>query len=95
MTEPAHVVKTTLNFYFDPAHGGQTDFFPGTASSLRRKFNQTPVDIQDVRGHESEFNLDKQGFQLIEHESVEKDFKDDDQIKTLVYPETETLLKSM
>ena len=95
VTEPAHIVKTTLNFYLDPEKGGHTGFFPGTASSLRRKFDPAPVDVRDFRDRTAEFELEKQGFQLVEHKSAEKDFKDDDQIKAVVYPETEALLKSL
>lgn len=69
--------------------------FPGTVGSFRVKFDTAEVHIQDLRGREVDFNLDKQGFQLLRHTSVEKDFKDEHKIKSVIYPETEALLKSV
>ncbi|CAL1712568.1 unnamed protein product [Somion occarium] len=52
-----------------------------------------PVVVHNVRGRESEFNLDKNGFQFVKHESVEKDFVDDKKIEDVYYKEVEELLK--
>ena len=51
------------------------------------------VTVHDIRGHEDQYSLDKNGFQVYSHVSVEKDFVDEDQIKAQYYPETEQLLK--
>lgn len=49
--------------------------------------------VHDISGEEDRYTLDSHGFQIYPHESVEKDFQDDDKIKTDYYPETEQLLK--
>jgi len=51
------------------------------------------VVVHDIRGSEHEYTLDTKGFQVVKHESKEKEFLNDDQIKKVYYPETEELLK--
>lgn len=51
------------------------------------------VVVHDISGDEDRYTLDSHGFQLYPHESIEKDFQDDDKIKADYYPETEQLLK--
>jgi len=51
------------------------------------------VTVTDISGNEDKYTLDSHGFQLVRHESAEKDFVDDEQIKARYYPETEQLLK--
>ncbi|KAG9239973.1 hypothetical protein BJ878DRAFT_332855 [Calycina marina] len=52
------------------------------------------VRVRDIRGHESEFNLDKDAFAVVSNipESVERDFVDDDSIRKKYYPEVEKLI---
>jgi hypothetical protein len=90
---PTHIVNTTLNYYLEPEHGGSTFFYPGTAGNYRRKFNEQAVQVTDVRGSETDFRLDKQGFEVRRHVSAEKDFADEDVVKDVVYKETAELLK--
>src|SRR5271163_1841443 len=52
-----------------------------------------PGRVYDIRGHEEEFSLDKNGFQIYHYESKEKDFTDEEKIKTEYYAEVEDLLK--
>jgi hypothetical protein len=52
-----------------------------------------PVVVHDVAGDEEKYTLDSHGFQYVKHESVEKDFQDEEQIKAQYYPEIEQLLK--
>ncbi|KAH6643830.1 amino acid permease-domain-containing protein [Boeremia exigua] len=58
-----------------------------------RPFESHPVVVKDVRGRESEYSLDSNGFQFYKHPSVEKDFVNDEQIKDQYYKEIEQLLK--
>jgi hypothetical protein len=94
---PSHqkVVQTTLNYYLDPRFGGHSEFVPGTAGAYRRAFDAQPVQISDIREREAEFSLSTSGFQLYKHTSVEKDFRDEELVKSVVYPETEKLLKKV
>ena len=88
-------VYTTLNYYLDPALGGHLAFEAGTVGYYRRKFDERPVQIHDIRGQIGDFNISKQGFQLIKHISAEKDYTNDEQVKRIVYPEVEELLKKV
>ena len=54
-----------------------------------------PARIHDIRGHEEEFTLDKHGFQIHRRKSAEKDFNDEEKIKSEYYKEVEDLLKEV
>lgn len=97
MLNPAgtKTVNTTLNFYLDPSKGGHTSYQIGVSDYYRRKFDPHPVQIQDIRGREDEFDLETHGFQHHKHVSAEKDFDDDEQIRRVVYPETAQLIKNL
>ena len=61
----------------------------------QRNFGDEYHDVQmnDIRGHESEFQLDVDAFQTFTNvPSEEKDFADDEHIKQTYYPEVEKLL---
>jgi hypothetical protein len=88
-------IDTSLNYYLDPARGGHSSFEPGTAGYFRRKFDKRPVQIHDIRGHTDDFNVSKQGFQLVKHTSAEKAYIVDEEVKRIVYPEVEKLLKKV
>src|ERR1700693_5261302 len=51
------------------------------------------VTIEDARGRESEFTLDRNGFALVKAPTAVADFYDPDEIKRVYYPEVEQLLK--
>jgi len=53
------------------------------------------VTITDVSGSEDEYTLDGNGFQVFQRASKERDFVDDEKIKTEYYPEIEKLLKDV
>ena len=53
------------------------------------------VEVTDISGDEDKYTLDGNGFQLVRHESKEKDFVDEDRIKSSYYAETEQLLKDV
>ena len=50
------------------------------------------VEITEVNGNGDRFTLDADGFRLVRHESVEKDFVDEHALKRVYYPEIEQLL---
>ncbi|KAF9889826.1 hypothetical protein FE257_006916 [Aspergillus nanangensis] len=95
LTEPANMVRTKLNYFLDPELGGHVDIIPGTAGFYRCNHDTHSVDIHDIKDREEEFNLNKQGFQIYLHDSAEKEFRDDEQIKAVYYPETEAWLKKV
>ena len=85
-------VETTINYYLDPSKGGISWYTPGTAMILRRKFDTRPVTINDMRGHEGEFDIHKQSFQLCEYKTACINITDEE-VKRIMYPEAEALLK--
>lgn len=89
------VVNTTLNYYLDPSKGGHTSYQIGVSDYYRRKFDSRPAQIHDIRGREDQFSLETHGFQHYKHSSAKQDFNDNDQIKAVVYPEVEQLLKDV
>jgi hypothetical protein len=51
------------------------------------------VFIEDARGRETEFTLDRNGFALVESPTAVSDFYDPEEIKRVYYPEVEQLLR--
>jgi len=93
-SQDVHDVPTKLNYYKDPGDGsGPAPSYVGKPETYERPYESLDVVVEDIRGREDQFTLDKNGFQIYRHESEEKDFTDDDQIKSVYYPETEQLLK--
>ncbi|KAI1098326.1 amino acid permease-domain-containing protein [Jackrogersella minutella] len=72
-----------------------TPTYTDKPETYERPVASHPVHITDVRGHESEYTLDGNGFQYVSHVAQEKDFEDDEHIKAVYYPETEQLLKDV
>jgi hypothetical protein len=88
-------VNTTLNYYKpnedgSPPHPTYID----RPETYERPNDTRPVTVRDVRGHESDFTLDGTGFQFHRHTAKEKDFLDDEKIKSGYYAEVEQLLKN-
>ena len=88
------VIEADLNF-FDPSYDTSKTWFPGTLGSYRRKWDTKKVLIHDIRGHESQLHLDRHGFQLAQCTSTEDQWFEEEQIKTIWYPEVAHLLKEM
>ena len=89
-----HDVQTTLNYYKDPGDGSPpVPSYIGKPETYERPSETVDVVVNDIRGKEQEYSLDKNGFQIYNHGSVEKDFVDDEHLKEVYYPEIEQLLK--
>jgi len=87
-------VQTTLHYYKPNADGSPPEpSIVGRPETYERPADSHEVTIHDVRGRESEFSLDKQGFQIVKRAATEKKFLDDEDIKASYYPEVEQLLK--
>jgi len=94
---PRGAVKSSLNFFRAPEDGSKPHNWveQPPAGQPQRNFGEevVEVELQDVRGRESEFSLDKDAFQAIKGiPSQEKDFTDDEHIKNTYYPEIEKLI---
>ena len=92
---PDKSVGAPFNYFLDESLGGSRILYSPTASLYRRKHDSHVVKVQDIRGAESNFSLDIQGFQICEQPSTEKAFEDEAVIKTTVYDEAAELVKKM
>jgi len=86
-----------LNFFQDPADGAKPFNYvePQPEGQPQRNFgiNQVELELNDIRGREKDFYLDKDAFEVVQGvSSEEKDFVDDEHIKKVYYPEVEKLL---
>lgn len=52
------------------------------------------IRIEDARGHENEFTLDRNGFALVQSTSLVRDFYDPAEVEKVYYPEVERLLRA-
>lgn len=94
---PRGSVKTALNFYAAPSDGSKPFNYveQPPEGQPQRNFSDTEIEVtlKDIRGRESEFNVDDNAFAtLTTGESAEKNFTDDASIKKNYYPEVEQLL---
>ncbi|KAI1329253.1 methyltransferase-like protein [Xylariaceae sp. FL0255] len=95
---PRGNVKANLNFAQKPAEGESLFNYVEKAPEGQPQRNTTneskEVEMIDVRGHESEYTLDRDAFQVIQSvpASKETEWTDDESIKKNYYPEVEQLL---
>lgn len=94
---PTGTVTATLNFYKAPADNSVPfNLIDAPADTPPRNYGDVVRDtvIHDLRGHESEFGLDRDAFQVIQDVPVssEVDFVDDESIEKNYYPEIKQLL---
>ena len=94
---PRGTVNTKLQFYKAPADGSKPFNYVESPpeGQPQRNFAHTehPVTIHDIRGQESNFNIDTNAFGTITTTpSAEESFTDDASIKRNYYPEVESLL---
>lgn len=94
-TSPSEV-EAVLNFFKDNEDGSPpAPSYVNKPETYERPVEPHTVKITNIEGHEAEYTLDKQGFQIHPHVAEEKDFVDDEHIKAVYYPETEQLLKDV
>lgn len=85
--------RADLCYYRPPRDGGPT---PDVEDLLASNEHQDVrnVRIDDIRGQEETFTLDRSGFCILKNTSEVKDFDDHDRIHEVYYPEITTLLKN-
>lgn len=91
-----HNVDTTLNYFAPTGDEAPYNYVYEPPEGVPRSNVGTDphsVTINDARGKEDSVGLDKTGFQFVKHTSEEKDFLDEELIKTRYYKEVEELLK--
>jgi hypothetical protein len=93
-TKQPRDVVTTVNYFKANEDGSPpAPTYVGKPETYDRPTSPRTVTVHDVRGSEDKFTLDTTGFQVVNHKSEEKDFLDDEHIKSVYYPEIEELLK--
>ncbi|KAH9851518.1 hypothetical protein C2E23DRAFT_860439 [Lenzites betulinus] len=94
-----HDVQTTLNYFAPVDDEAPYRYIYLTPPAGKPEHNlgddPRPVVVHDARGREDDFSLDVNGFQFVRHVSAEKEFVDEDAIKTGYYKEIEELLKNV
>lgn len=89
-----HHVHTTLNYHKESEDGSApAPSYAGQAQSFERPVETLDATVHDISGETEKYTLDRNGFQIYNHTSAEKDFLDEDKIKAAYYAETEQLLK--
>ena len=94
---PRGSVTTDLKFYKAPADGSKPFNYVESPPEGQPQRNYSDIDlsvtIDDIRGQESSFTIDRNAFATLTTEpSTEKDFTSDESIKRNYYPEVEQLL---
>ena len=79
----AQMNERPRNYTFDPPPGvPRSNIVPETHV----------VPIYDLREIEADVSLDREGFELLGHRSAVKDFYNDDEVRSVYYPEAERLI---
>lgn len=94
---PSGPVSAILNFYDPPSDGSKPyNYVEVPSSGPQRNFSAVAenVSLQDIRGREHEFVLDRHGFEPLMTSLRESDFSSDESIKETYYPQVEALLHS-
>ena len=94
---PRGSVTAQLHFFQPPEDGSKPFNYvespPEGQPQTNFDLKGIPVNIQDIRGQESSFTMDKNAFEtLTTGPSAEKDFASEESIKKNYYPEVEELL---
>ncbi|KAL9111627.1 MAG: hypothetical protein Q9227_003900 [Pyrenula ochraceoflavens] len=97
-TDPSYIprgpVTANLSFYTPPEDGSAPYNWvePQPEGVPQRNFGAADHDVRinDIRGQESSFTLDRDAFQAFQNiPSEERDFNDEEHIKSVYYPEVE------
>lgn len=94
---PRGSTSSSLIFYSPPTDGSAPFNYvePQPEGQPQRNYGENPheVTVHDIRGRESEFDINVNGFGVVKGvQSEEKEFTDDESIKSKYYPEVEKVL---
>jgi hypothetical protein len=91
---PKHV-RATLHYLVRGAEKPvrYVDEAPPGANEYNGVDDPREVRIEDARGREGEFTLDRNGFALVNAPTRVNDFYSPEEVKNIYYPEVERLLK--
>ncbi|KAK1639855.1 methyltransferase [Colletotrichum phormii] len=93
---PRGQVRATLNFFAAPPDSSSPYNLINPDGPPTRNYGDAPTEtlLNDIRGRESDFTLDRDAFAVIRNlpPSAEENFTDDESVKEKYYPELEKLL---
>jgi hypothetical protein len=87
-------IETTLNYIADDGEPVFTIVAPPGGSDTRRGGKPDPRRVIIHNGRGKEFELERNGFRFLRHDTKIKDFYDEDEIKRVYYPEMVDLIKA-
>jgi hypothetical protein len=96
-TKQPHVgVRAALNYLAPPkARPATYAYDPPTGTARTTVVNEPhSVLISDLRAIVAEVSLEKEGFDLVRHKSAVRDFHNEQQVRSIYYPEAEDILKA-
>ncbi len=95
--ESRNSVQASLNYLVDTGEKPVTyTTKPGTTPEQRTgKYEQRTVTIQDGRPLIDQFSLEREGFVFVNHETKVKDFYNEEEVRSVYYPEMEQLVKDL
>ena len=93
-----HDVHTSLNYFASTQNGEPPYNFtysppPGGLPQTNVVTEAINTVVHDIRGKEDTVSLEAAGFEFVRHISEEKEFVDEEAIRTRYYKEVEELLK--
>ena len=89
-------IEAEFTYYKDPGDGKPPhQAFIDRPETFARPAETVTKIVRNIRGDEDQYTLDKTGFQAVKHTSQEKDFLDEERIKSVYYPEIEELMKKV
>jgi hypothetical protein len=97
MAQDPSIVTSKVQYLASADEGRTATFYASEAgvgefTQQGAKFASFEVAVRNGRDDMNTFDIDKQGFQLVEHTSAVKDFRDDQQVQDVYYKEIEEIL---
>ena len=93
--ETIEAVEATLNYLVDNGEKIITEAGVGGVADLRSgTMDPRRVTIRNGRPHAPEFQLEREGFRFLRHDTKVADFYDDAEVRRVYYPEMEALVKA-
>ena len=92
---PPQTLRTTLGYHLEPERGGAEVWCPGTVRDKRRPHEHIDVSVTNIRGHEADFSVDVQGFEVGPFQTSVEDVADDQEFTGQYYQDVVAHMKKM
>jgi hypothetical protein len=93
--EASKAVEASMSFVIDTGKKPVSQTFGGdsTVHTYHGAYEDRMVTIRNLRAEAAGFSLDREGFRLAQHKTKVRDFFDEDEVRTVYYPEMVELVK--